>query len=87
MTKAAAAGAIPAADQTLENMDEVLTLADMARISRLSINTIRQAIKRGELQGFLPGNRDPRKTGRGLGYRALRRHFQAWFFGANRGGS
>lgn len=70
---------------TLEGLGELVTLQEAARATRLSERTIRSAIKRDELEAFIPGGRDPRKPGRGMGYRIKRSDLQRWFFGAARG--
>lgn len=60
---------------------EVLTLGEAARLCRFKPATIRDAIKKGELPGFIPGGRDPGRTGPGHGYRVFRADLQRWFFG------
>lgn len=70
---------------TLENLGDLVTLREAAVATRLSPTTIRAAIKAGHLPAFIPGKRDPRKTGRGMGYRMMKSDLEAWFFGAMRG--
>lgn len=72
---------------TLENIGEILTVAEAAAATKLSVIIIRNAILSGELKGFIPGNRDRRWPGRGMGYRVQKAALQAWFFGAMRGES
>lgn len=62
---------------------EMLTLGEAARLCRYKPATIRDAIKKGELPGFIPGGRTPGHTGPGHGYRVFRADLQRWFFGAS----
>lgn len=65
----------------LEGLADVLTISEAAAACGVSDHTIRQARKNGELEAFTPGNRDPRKAGRGLGYRIHKAELQRWFLG------
>lgn len=66
---------------TFDDLDEVLSISQAAAKVRLSNATIRKAITSGELAAFTVGGREPRRAGRGLGYRILARHLQTWYFG------
>lgn len=74
-------------DATLANLGDLVTLKEAAEATRLSERTIRSAIARGDLAAFIPGNRDKRWPGRGLGYRIKKTDLETWFFGAMRGES
>jgi hypothetical protein len=64
------------------NGPDMLTLGEAARLCRYKPQTIRDAIKRGELPGFIPRGRLPGKTGPGNGYRIFRSDLQRWYFGS-----
>lgn len=72
-------------DATLGNLGDLVTLKEAAEATRLSSKTIRAAITRGALPAFIPGNRNKRTPGRGMGYRIKKADLQSWFFGAARG--
>lgn len=61
---------------------EILTLGECARLTRYTPQTIRDAIRKGELPGFIPRGRTPGRTGPGNGYRVYRADLQRWFFGS-----
>lgn len=61
---------------------EILTLGEAARLTGYRLPTIRDAVKSGELPGFIPRGRDPGRTGPGNGYRVFRADLQRWFFGS-----
>lgn len=58
-----------------------LTLAQAATVARKSPNTLRAAIRRGELAARLPFGRDPRRLGRLPGYRITRAALDAYLAG------
>lgn len=66
---------------TPETLGELVTLDEVVAASKLSRSTIYRATRRGELRGFIPGGRDPRRAGR-MGYRYHRRDVLAWLYGA-----
>lgn len=61
--------------------EEVLSLAQCAQLARCSIKLIRAEVLKKRLPAFIPGDRDPKHTGRGLGYRVMKKDLQRWFFG------
>lgn len=66
---------------TTEDGDPELTVLEAAKLMNLHHRTIRNAIRAGELEAFIPRGKDPRRTGRGLGYRIRQSRLQTWFFG------
>jgi hypothetical protein len=60
---------------------DVLTLGQAAQLCGLKPPTIRDAVKSGDLPGFIPRGRKPGHTGPGNGYRVFRADLQRWFFG------
>lgn len=74
-----------AARLTLESLGDIVTAAELAKATHLSLRTIRRAIRRGELPAFLPTARPITALGRGMGYRIYKKDAEAWFFGALRG--
>lgn len=67
----------------LSLIPDLVSIKEAAEATRLSELTIRNAIRSGELEAHVIAGRDPRKAGRGLGYRIRRDHLQAWYFGQN----
>jgi excisionase family DNA binding protein len=65
----------------LDVMVEALTVQQAADAVRVHPKTIYRAIRLGELQAQTVRGRDPRRSGRGLGYRILRSDLKAWFMG------
>lgn len=70
----------PTADE-LEGLADILTLDEAAHAVHLSEDTLRRAIKSGELHAFIPRGRTPARAGRGMGYRIFRRELSRWYFG------
>lgn len=62
----------------LEDIPNVLNIAQACQATRLGDYAIREAIKRRELPAFMPGNG---KGGRGLGWRIHKADLEEWFFG------
>ena len=60
---------------------DILTLGEAARLCGFKPPTIRDAVKSGDLPGFIPRGRSPGRTGPGNGYRVYRSDLQRWFFG------
>jgi hypothetical protein len=60
---------------------EVLTLGQAARLTLFTPQTIRDAIRAGELAAFIPRGRGPSRTGPGNGYRVFRADLARWFYG------
>lgn len=67
---------------TLDGLAELLTLSEAAEASGYTELTIRREIKAGRLKAFIPGGRDPLRTGPGHGYRIRRDDLRAWYFGS-----
>lgn len=69
---------------TLDDLPEVMDVKVAAAAVHMESHALRRAIRAGRLPAFLPGGeRDPRKPGRGMGYRIKRSDLQAWYFGQN----
>jgi excisionase family DNA binding protein len=60
---------------------ETFSINEAARLLGLNHQTIRKAVRNGEIPAFIIGNREPLKSGRGMGYRITRADLQAWYFG------
>lgn len=60
---------------------EILTIMEVSRLLGLNHRTVREAVRSGELESFIIGGREPRRSGRGLGYRITRDALQRWYFG------
>lgn len=60
---------------------ETFSITEAARLLGLTPQTIRKAIRKGEIEAFIIGNREPLKSGRGMGYRITRAALQSWYFG------
>ena len=72
-------------DVTRDSLDSVadhLTIPEAAKLLRLGQDTIRLAITSGQLPAFIPGGREPRRAGRGVGYRIRKEDLQRWYFGS-----
>ncbi len=67
--------------EELEGLADILTLDEAAHAVHLSDDTLRRAIREGELKAFIPRGRKPSKAGRGMGYRIFRRELKRWYFG------
>lgn len=67
-------------DLTLDDLPELMTLAQAAAAVRMNEHSLRVAIKAGELAAFIPRGRDPLRSGRGQGYRIRREDLQRWYF-------
>jgi hypothetical protein len=65
----------------IEGLEDVFDIPTAAAAARVTPYVIRQAILAGELPAFIPGGRDPRRAGRGRGYRILKPALKAWLFG------
>lgn len=64
-----------------ELVDDVYDLAGAAAAVRMSVPTIRAAIRNRELEATIPRGRDPLRAGPGLGYRITREALTRWYFG------
>jgi len=64
----------------LADLPDLLTLRDAAEAVRMTVLTMRRAVKSGDLPAFIPRGRDPIRAGRGQGYRIRREDLQAWYF-------
>lgn len=67
-------------DLQLEDLPELMTLAQAAEAVRMSVPAVRAAVKSGDLPAFIPRGRDPLRAGRGQGYRIKREDLQRWYF-------
>lgn len=65
---------------TLEDLPDLMTLAEASAAIEMSIPTMRVAIKRGELEAFIPRGREPLRAGRGQGYRITRDALTRFYF-------
>jgi len=63
----------------LEDLPELMTLAEAAKVVEMHHRTLRRAIIRGELEAFIPRGRDPLRAGRGHGYRITREALASWY--------
>lgn len=70
-------------DVDLSDIPELMSIKEAAAAVHLSSLTIRNAIRSGALAATIIAGRDPRKAGRGLGYRIHRDALQRWYFGQN----
>lgn len=61
-------------------VSSVLTVAEAAELVGVHHNTIRRAIKNGELAAHMPLGRDPRRAGN-FGYRIARAELLRWYAG------
>ncbi len=59
---------------------DLFTVAEAARAVHVSEKAIRAAIADKTLPAFTIGGRDPKHSGRGLGYRIKRADLRNWFF-------
>jgi hypothetical protein len=64
-----------------DKWDDILTIGQCAKLTRTSAKFIRQQIRNKALHAFIPGGRDPRRTGPGVGYRVIKGDLQRWYFG------
>jgi hypothetical protein len=69
--------------RTLEDIPELMTLKEAAAAVEMTELTLRTAIKRGELEAFIPRGRDASRAGRGQGYRITREALRAYYFGTH----
>lgn len=67
-----------------DDAPEHFTITEAAALIGVHHRMIRNAIRSGELEAFMVGGRDPRRAGRGLGYRVTKQALRDWFFGATR---
>jgi hypothetical protein len=58
-----------------------LTLVEAAAKVDMAPSTLRTAIRRGELEAFLPRGKHPGRTGPGKGYRIRIAELERWFLG------
>ena len=58
---------------------EYVDVAEALRLTGVSKNTLRAALKSGELPSFIPRGRDPSRAGPGQGYRIKRSDLVAWY--------
>lgn len=66
---------------TLDDLPDVLTLAQAAQAVSMTEATLRKSIKDGSLRAFLPrGVTEPLRAGRGQGYRIEKSALEAWYF-------
>lgn len=65
----------------LELVADLLSVSEAAEVVLVSTQTIRAAIRKGELEAFIPRGRQPKKAGPGMGYRIAKSDLQAWYFG------
>lgn len=65
---------------TLEDLPAIMDTAQAAEATQTHPETIRRAIRRNELEAFIPRDRDPLRAGRGQGYRITKESLTSWFF-------
>lgn len=66
---------------SFEDLPALLSLREAALAVKMTVPTLRKAIKRGELDAFIPRGRDPLRAGPRLGYRIKREKLAEWYFG------
>jgi len=66
----------------LDDIPELMDLAEAAGLVHMHPNTLRQAIKRGDLEAWISRGREPLRAGRSQGYRISRHGLTAWYFNA-----
>lgn len=64
-----------------ELVEDLYDLAGAAKAVQMSVPTLRTAIRRGELEAFIPRGKDPLRAGPGHGYRITRQALASWYFG------
>jgi hypothetical protein len=63
-----------------ETLGELVSVREIVSTGAVSTSTVRRAYRLGELQGFIPAGRDPRRAGRS-GYRFRKSDVLAWLYG------
>lgn len=79
---------VPDRTLTLDDIPEIVTVAEAAAAVRMSQAVLKAAIRRGELEAFIPGigtwKSNPtgvKHAGRGRTYRIHRKALARWYFG------
>lgn len=65
---------------SLDDLPTIMTLAEAAQAVEMKVPTLRVAIKRGELDAFIPRGREPLRAGPGQGYRITREALTRYYF-------
>ena len=65
---------------SLDDLPALMTLAEAAKAVEMSVPVVRKAIRRGELEAFIPRGREPLRAGRGQGYRITRDALTRYYF-------
>lgn len=68
------------AELSIDDLPEIMTLADAAQRVGMSVTTLRKEIKAGALVAFIPRGREPLRAGPGLGYRITKQALTSWYF-------
>jgi len=71
----------PAVPASIDEAQTALTVPEAARRVGVHEDTIRSAIKKGDLPAFLPMGKEPGKGGRGGGYRIMPAALERWYLG------
>lgn len=64
---------------TLEELPELMDLGEAANQVSMSVQSLRNAIRAGELAAFIPRGREPLRAGPGQGYRITREALASWY--------
>ena len=72
---------------TLEDLPLVMTAGEAATAVEVHVETIRRAIRQGNLEAFIPRGRDTAHAGRGQGYRITRESLARWYLNVPEAGS
>lgn len=66
---------------SLNDLPALMDLRAAANAVEMHPMTLRQAIRKGELEAFIPRGRVPLRAGPGQGYRITRESLTKWYFG------